>query len=473
MDMVNQSNFYEVDEMKKEFAELIGVEKDSILELSGKTGSGVKELLETIVAIVPSPKEKGKSSLNGRALVFDSFYDNHKGAVASIRVCNGIFKHTDDVYLVATETRTKIKEIGKFFPEMKAKSELNEGEIGYIATGIKDTEKIKIGDTVVAISGVGHSKSEMAEEALKGYEQPKPVIFVSFYPEDSSEYDTLRHDLQKLKLNDSSLTIEPDQNEILGRGYKVGCLGRLHFEITAERLKKEYKIDVINTFPSVKYIIKTKNGETSIVKPEEMPDECIEIKEPIILLNIMFPRKYLSSVLSLQQKFRMSDVYTETIVERIRISAKMPLAELISDFDDCLKSVSEGYASFSYEMIGYETADIVRVDVLVSGEQIPGLSRFLPKDALEREARKIVDKLKDLLPKQQYAQPVQASANGRIIARADIPAVKKELGNFGKNGGDRTRKMKLWKKQERGKKRLKERSEASIPPDVFKELLKK
>ncbi len=473
IDMLSGLNFYEVDEMKLELSKLIGVEKNEILEVSGKTGSGVKELLETIVAKIPPPKEKEKSSLSGRALVFDSFYDNHKGAVASIRVCNGIFKHTDDVYLVATETRTKIKEIGKFFPEMKAKQELREGEIGYIATGIKDTEKIKIGDTVIAISGVGHTKSEMAEEALKGYEQPKPVIFVSFYPEDPSEYDTLRHDLQKLKLNDSSLTIEPDQNEILGRGYKVGCLGRLHFEITTERLKKEYKIDVINTFPSVKYVIKTKNGETSIVKPEEMPDEYIEIKEPIISLNIMFPRKYLSSVLSLQQKFRMSDVCTETIGERIRISAKMPLAELISDFDDCLKSVSEGYASFSYEMIGYETADIQRVDILVSGGQIPGLSRFLPKDTLEREARKIVDKLKDLLPKQQYAQPVQASASGRIIARADISAIKKELGNFGKNGGDRTRKMKLWKKQERGKKRLKERSEASISPNVFKELLKK
>ncbi len=254
----------------------------------------------------------------------------------------------------------------------------------------------------------------------------------------------------------------------------MGCLGRLHFEITAERLAREFGVKSINTFPSVRYKVKTKKGEwIFITTPEELPADYLEIWEPMIMMDIIFPVRYLSQVMSLQRKFRFSDMHTETIGDRIKLSAHMPLVELISDFDDNLKSVSEGYASFSYSLEAYAPAAVVRVDMLVSGNSVPGLSRFLPKETVEREARRMVEKLKELLPRQQFAQPVQASAEGRIIARSDIPAMRKELGVFGKNGGDRTRKMKLWKKQQRGKKRLKERSEATISPDVFRELLKK
>ena len=461
--------------MRKELAELLEVPAEEIFLVSGKTGEGVRELLNAVIQRVPPPRaSEGMRQVLGRALVFDSFYDNHKGAVASVRVFDGMFKDTENIYLVATDTSSKVKELGYFMPELRPQKEIPSGGIGYIATGVKDTDKIKIGDTVLSLPPGPVRRNELEDLMLHGYKEPNPVIFVSFYAEDTNEYETLRTSLQKLKLNDSALSIEPDQNEILGRGFKVGCLGRLHFEITAERLSREFGVKSTNTFPSVRYRVRTKKGEwIYITTPEELPQDHLEIEEPMIIMGIIFPTKYLSAVMSLQRKFRFSDMHTETIGDRIKLSARMPLVELVSDFDDNLKSVSEGYASFSYEFEAYARADVVRVDMLVSGNSVPGLSRFIPKETVEREARRMVEKLKELLPRQQFAQPVQASAEGRIIARSDIPAMRKELGNFGKNGGDRTRKMKLWKKQQRGKKRLKERSEATISPDVFKELLKK
>lgn len=461
----------EADHLAVELANLVGCDEKDIYRVSGKTGEGVPELLEAVVSRFPAPKSAGHmKGVKGRALVFDSFYDSHKGVVASIRVFDGSFSDADAVQLLATNTKTKMKELGYFAPKLKAASSLSEGEIGYIATGIKDPGKIKIGDTMVVLeSNAGIPKNAM----LPGYKEPNPVIFVSFYPEESDDYEHLTRGLEKLKLNDSALTIEPDQNEVLGRGFKVGCLGKLHFEITAERLRREFSVGVINTFPSVLYRVKTKRGNwTEIVKPEDLPAEYQEIQEPVIFLELIVPTKHLSSVLSVQRKFRMNVLHTETMGDRILMKAEMPLVELVSDFDDQLKSATEGYASFSYEVKGYERAEVMRVDLLVSGEPVAGLSRFFPKETLEREARKMVEKLKDLLPRQQYAQPVQAAAAGRIVARADIPALKKDVTGY-LYGGDRTRKMKLWKKQKRGKERLKERSEATIPPNVFKELLKK
>lgn len=463
-----------VEDLIHEIAILIGVEPNEIHKVSGKTGAGVEELLSAVVRKIPAPKSVGGAKgVPGRALVFDSFYDSHKGVVASVRVFDGKIKNTDALYLVAPRLTVRMKELGSFSPGLTPREFLSEGEIGYIATGIKDPGKIKIGDTMLATDSM-FSSSSVASLALPGYREPNPVIFVSFYPEGSDEYEALVKSLEKLKLNDSSLSIEPDQNEVLGRGFKVGFLGKLHFEIIAERLRREFNVDVLNTFPSVLYKVKTKTGDwTEIVKPEDLPPEYQEIQEPIISLEIITPMNHLADVISIQKKFRMTILHTETLGDRVIVSADMPLVELVSDFDDNLKSATEGYASFSYALKGYERADVVRTDLLISGEPIAGISRFFPRETLEREARKMVEKLKDLLPKQQYPQPVQASALGRIIARADIPMLRKELGNFGKNGGDRTRKMKLWKKQKRGKERLKERSEATIPPSVFKELLKK
>lgn len=473
---IDLSSLFSFEKMASELAELIGCNENEIYAVSGKTGEGVIELLNAIVEKVPPPSP-AVMSFGGqitRALIFDSFYDNHMGVVASVRVVNGDFERAGDIYLIGTDTRSKIKEVGFFVPELKSGNLIKEGEIGYIATGIKDPGKIKIGDTVVANK---HKLStnltnNISDLVLPGYKEPKPVVFVSFYPEESGEYDLLRQSLEKLRLNDSSLTIEPDQNNVLGRGFKIGCLGRLHLEITAERLKREFNIGIINTFPSVLYRIKVKNGWVYIVKPEELPGDYLEIWEPMIEMSIIFPRSYLSQVLSVRQRFRLSDVESDMLGERMKISARMPLVELVSDFDDYLKSVTEGFASFSYELADYEKADVLRVDLLVSNEEIPGLSRFIPRESFECEARKMVLKLKELLPRRQFTQPVQARADGRIIARADIPALRKNVTGY-LYGGDRTRKMKLWKKQQRGKKRLKERAEATIPPEVFKELLKK
>lgn len=459
--------------IRTELANLLETDEENISGVSGKSGWGAKELLDRVVREIPNPKEI--PSVAARGLVFDSFYDDHKGVVASIRLINGEIDPNRDIYLAATETYSKIKEIGYFSPELVSlgsAGRLKAGEIGYVATGIRDPHKIKIGDTL--IQGANMSAKQYSEvPGLPGYEDARPVVFVSFYPEDNDDFELLEKGLQKLRLNDSALSIEPDQNEVLGRGFKVGFLGRLHFEITAERLRREFKVDTVNTFPSVLYRVRKNKDWLPIVKPEDLPKEYDEIQEPIISLDMLVPQDALSAVMSLQTNFRFGEIHTESLGDRIRLSTVMPLAELISDFDDQLKSATKGLASFSYRFLDYRTADILRVDILVASELIPGLSRFLPRTEVEREARRMVERLKDHLPRQQFHQSLQASVQGKIIAREDIPAMKKQLGNFGKNGGDRTRKMKLWQKQKRGKERLEERSSVQISPETFKELLKR
>ncbi|MFA6407327.1 MAG: translation elongation factor 4 [Candidatus Paceibacterota bacterium] len=453
---------------RRDLAELIGVSENEIYYVSGKSGDGVDELLKGIVTKVPPPQDE-KIGV-GRALVFDSFYDDHKGIIASVRMWNGEVNGENAIYLVATNTHSKIKEIGHFMPQLKVlpiPQTLSAGEIGYIATGIRDPEKIRIGDTIL----IGNFKNS-SELALPGYKEAMSVVFVSFYPEENDDFEMLSKGLQKLKLNDCALHIEPDQNEVLGRGYKVGFLGRLHFEITSERLLREFNVATVNTFPSVLYKVKKGEEWLMIVKPEELPQDYDELWEPIITVEIILPNEYLSSVLSLQKKFRFSDLHTETLGDRIRLITQMPLAELVSDFDDQLKSATKGMASFSYEFVKYAKADIARVDILISHESIPGLSRFLPRESLEREARQMVSRLKDLLPRQQWSQPIQAQSEGKILSRDDIAALRKDVTGY-LYGGDRTRKMKLWKKQKRGKKNLLERATVQIAPEVFKELLKR
>ncbi|MDI6734102.1 MAG: translation elongation factor 4 [Patescibacteria group bacterium] len=452
---------------------LLGVSEKEILYVSGKTGEGVQKLLEAVVAVVPPPKES-KNEVQAQALVFDSFYDDHKGVVASIRMFHGEFENGKDIFLIGTETHSKAKEVGCFFPELKSLSrgeKLKSGEIGYVATGIRDPEKIKIGDTLIICE---RSKGGNLEKlALPGYKIPKSVVFVSFYPDNPDDYELLMRGLQKLKLNDSSLSIEPDQNEVLGRGFKVGFLGRLHFEITAERLKREFSVPTVNTFPSVMYKAKTQTKDwITIVKPEELPQGVLEIWEPMAEIIILMPNEYLKDMFSLARRYRVEDMTTSTFQNRVEIKAVMPLAELISDFDEQLKSMTSGFASFSYEIIDYKKANVVKVDIVLANSLIPGLSRFIPEETLQRESRKMVERLKDLLPRQQFAQSVQAASEGRIIAREDIPALRKDVTGY-LYGGDRSRKMKLWQKQKRGKKLLKERARATIPPEIFKELLKK
>ncbi|MEK7640563.1 MAG: translation elongation factor 4 [Patescibacteria group bacterium] len=443
-----------------DLAELIGVGAEEILKVSGKTGEGVDKLLETIVRVVPPPR---KSEMNvGRALVFDSLYDEHKGVIAFVRVFDGSFRGNQDIRLIATNTTAKAKEIGFFTPKLKPSGALETGETGYIATGIKDPDKLKIGDTLVG----GEAP------ALVGYKEPKPVVFVSFYPEEGDKYDELKQALGKLRLTDSALTFEADASEFLGRGFKGGFLGKLHFEITSERLEREFKIPTVHSFPSVAYKVDGK----LITNPKDFPNDYGTAEEPMTKIEIVTPAQYLGAVLQLKEVYRITNITTDTLKNKILIRATLPLSDLIRDLDDRLKSVSHGFASFYYELVGYERSEVAKLEIAVAEQTVPGLTRILPKKDLEHEARSAVEKLKELLPKQQFSQALQAISAGRIIARETISAMKKDLGNFGKNGGDRTRKMKLWKKQDRGKERLKERGESSqikISAHVFKELLKK
>lgn len=446
-----------------ELADLLDQDPEDIYKVSGKTGEGVEKLLDGIVDRISKPE--GDPEGNPRALIFDSFYDNHKGVVAGVRIFDGQFEDRQDAYLEAVEKDFNIKELGFFSPSLVKLDKLNTGDIGYIGTGMKDPEDIRIGDTMT------YKKTAGKVDPLPGYQEPQPVVFVSFYPEDADKYEDLGKALQKLRLNDSSLTIDGDRNEILGRGYRVGFLGKLHYEIIEERLTGEFGIETVNSLPSVVYKIKTQDGWEEIIRPEKMPRDVDQIKEQMVDIEIIIPPDHLNSLFSVQQQFRITDVEVRSVGNMSEVKARMPLPELISGFDETLKSISKGYGSFTYERSGFEEADVVKVDMLVSKEVVPGLSRFIARQKHESEARKMAEKLKELLPRKQYAQPVQARANGKIIAREDVPAMRKDV-TAGLYGGDVTRKKKQLEAQKEGKKRLKKMGQAEVDPDVFKELLK-
>lgn len=465
---VDVASTEQIESSINELAHLLKISPDEIFKISAKTGKGIEELLMTIIKKIPHPNNSNDSH-SCRALVFDSLYDEHKGVIAFVRVFSGEYKAGDETKFVVADEKFKIKEVGVFSPQLKPADKLSAGEIGYIATGIKNPEKLKIGDTI-------------GEEFLPGYQEPQPVVFVSLFPDDESQYDDLKISLQKLKLNDSSLTFFPDTNEVLGRGFKCGFLGKLHFEIAAERLEKEFGIKTVSTFPSVAYKVKIQkicemdadnNGSEIIIEnPDDLPVNYSEILEPMIKIEIITPIKYLGNVLQLKKIFRMDAVKTDNFEEKILISAKMPLSGLIFDFDDKLKSISEGMASFNYQIGDYQKAELEKVEILVAGFPAPGLTRFIYKDELDSKPRQMLEKLKKILPAQQFNQALQARAGNRIIARETIPALRKDVTGY-LYGGDRTRKMKLWKKQKKGKKKLLQMSsEIKIPVKIFKDLLK-
>jgi GTP-binding protein LepA len=452
-------------------AGLLGVTPDEVFRVSAKTGAGVKELLEAVVRLVPPPKNSNDNI--SKALIFDSAYDDHKGIIANVRVFGGEFG-TEDMHLVASADGFKAKEVGYFSPDMKATTKLKTGEIGYIATGLKEPELVHIGDTILAnrdSTGLGGARA--SELALPGYREPAPVVFISFYPDADTKFDDLKRGFEKLRLNDAALSFEPDSNEALGRGLKVGFLGQLHFEIISSRLEREYNLHFLTSFPSIAYRVQDKGQIFVIKQPQDFPDHPEKVWEPLVDLEILTPQQYLSAVLNMQTIFDMEINEVKNIGDNLLIQAIMPLRELIRDFDDRMKSVSQGYASFTYELAGERESEVEKLEIVVVDEVVPALTRIVPKKDLEREGRQTVERLKELLPKMQFSQALQAKSQGRIIARETITAMKKELGNFGKNGGDRTRKMKLWKKQEKGKERLQAGARVDISPEVFREILKK
>src|SRR3972149_190632 len=445
-----------LDELTIELSELLGVETDEIHRVSAKTGDGVEKLLDAVVREVPEPKISGTKS----ALIFSSVYDDHKGIIAFVRVFGGSFVAEENTSLKGTREKFKIKEVGCFAPAFKAQSELTQGEIGYIATGIKNPDAIKIGDTI-------------GEQALPGFKVPNPVVFVSVYPSDAGEYENLKLALNKLHLNDSSLDFSPDFSTVLGRGFKCGFLGRLHFEITIGRLEQEFDLSVVSSFPSVAYEVELRNGQkVTIQNPRDFPEDYTRVWEPYVKLHILVPQRVLGQVIELKNVFRLGEITTEIAGSYLRLETEMPLADLILDFDDRLKSVSEGFASFSYEFSDYKETAVKKLDIILAGELVPGLSRIIPQNEVEYEGRKMATKLKDLLPRKQFAQAIQAAVGGKIVARETITPLRKNVtGHL--YGGDRTRKDKLLQKQKRGKKRLQETGRAEVPIEVFRELLKR
>ncbi len=469
-------------ECEEELANVLGCRAEDILKISAKSGEGVEGVLEEVVRRVPPPNVMKFKYLNtessgaARALIFDSHFDSFRGVVAHVRVFEGSFLDTDKVTMLATGADTEIMELGYFLPALVQAKSLKAGEIGYIATGLKEPEAIRVGDTIAKLKVQSSNVKTDGAEPLPGYREPKPVVFASIYPEDADDYTKLRDALRKIKLNDASIFFEPESSDALGRGFRAGFLGLLHMEIAGERLSREYKLELIFTTPSVAYQILFKNGkEEYIYSPSRLPDgsETVGIKEPWVRLEVITPQKFLGGVMSLLSSSRGSFVAEDYLGrDRLMITYEMPLKDILVDFFDDLKSVTEGYGSFSYELLGYRKSDLGRLDILIAGEREEALSQVVPEDMTYDEARKTVQKLKELLPKQLFAVSIQAAASGRVIARETIPALKKDVTGY-LYGGDRTRKMKLWKKQQRGKKRLEKAGRVKIPPDVFLKLLKK
>ncbi len=457
-----------LESLKQSLLDLTGYDK--VFLVSGKTGQGAKELLEEVAKVAPPPLGMAENSL--RALIFDSHYDSHKGIVAHIRIVDGTIKSNDKCVLMSSGSEFEVLESGYFIPEMKKTNGLSAGEIGYIATGIKQAGLIKIGDTISKFQ-IPNSKLQILP--LPGYKESQPMVFAGIYPETADEYELFKAGLLKLKLNDASLSFESSYQEGLGRGFTCGFLGLLHFEIVLERLKREYELSLVATAPSVLYKIVLKDGSEKIIyKVSEMPNsaEIKEIKEPWINLEIVLPKEYLGGILTLASQNRMIYKATESIGEKLRLLFEAPMMEVIYNFYDKLKSVSSGYASMSYNLLDWRFGDLTKLDILVAGAIIPSLSKIIHKSRLEMEARFSVKKLKELLPRENFALALQAAIDGRILARETIPALKKDVTGY-LYGGDRTRKMKLWKKQQRGKKKMKElgQGRVNIPSEVFFKML--
>jgi GTP-binding protein LepA len=445
----------------KQTANLINCDPSEIHLISAKTGQGVDFLLQTIIRKIPYPKT-GEDNKN-KALIFDSLYDENKGIIAYVRIFDGEFKNNEEVKLFSSNKNFKIKELGFFMPNFTKSEKLEKGDIGYIATGLKEPSLIHIGDTILG---------KNTKEPLAGYQKPKPVVFVAFYPDQNTKFEELKKALEKLQLSDSALTIEPESNDALGRGLKIGFLGKLHFEIISTRLSREFNLNFLTTFPSIEWKVKIGNEEKIIYDPEDFPNHPSQVLQKLIDLEILTPPEYLNNITQLQNTFDLKILETKTLGNQVILICKMPLLELIYDFDDKLKSISSGFASFSYKLNGEDIAYVSKMEILVASNPLKALTRIIPKKNIEREARNTVLKLKELLPRQQFAQAIQAKVDGKIIARETIPALRKDVTGY-LYGGDRTRKMKLWQKQKRGKEKLKSIARVNISPEIFREILKK
>lgn len=464
----------DVEKVTKEIIHILGCEADDILAVSGKTGAGVEELLHVVIDKVPAPS--GDEDADLRALIFDSVYDSYKGVLAYVRIIDGGITHHDDIHMLATNKDSGVVELGHFRPQYTPCEELKTGDIGYIATGFKTVVECRVGDTVT-LRRSGKSDSYSTVKQLPGYRVVKPMVYASFYPVDGGEYNVMRDAMDKLTLNDGAFRFEPESNKALGRGFRCGFLGLLHLEIIQARLDREFDLRPTITTPSVVYKIRKKNSFelVDIYSATELPDPSVieEIQEPYAKLEIIAPATYLGSVMELMGMTRAEYVNTNYIdADRVQLTFEAPLMEVIVDFHDQLKSVSSGYASMNYEPSGYRKSELVRLDIMIAGELIDAFARIVPKEQSYRVGKEIVDKLKDVLPRQNFAVAIQAAIGAKVIARSTLSAYRKDV-IAGLYGGDVTRKRKLLEKQKKGKKRMQQSGSVEIPPEAFLKVLRK
>ena len=454
-----------VDEVKKEIKDTFGFDEDEIILTSAKTGAGIDELLDAIIEKIPAPNGSVNDKL--QALIFDSVYDSYRGAVIWIRVVNGSVKIGDKIKMIGEDSAYEVTELGIHTPKEKKKDELKAGEVGYLCASIKSVSDVKVGDTITLLKNPG--------KALPGYKHIKPMVYCGLYPTESNRYNDLKDALEKLKLNDASLSFEPDTSAALGFGFRCGFLGMLHMDVTEERIEREFKIDIIATSPSVVYeVVKTNNEVLYIDNPSDMPDnsKIKEIKEPIIKASIFVPSEYIGSVMELCKEKRGQYINLEYINEkRVNLLYYLPLSEVVYDFFDKLKSFTKGYASFDYELDSYKTSNLVKMDILINGALVDALSSIVHKEFAYTRGKKVVENLKKLIPRQLFEVPIQAVIGTKVIARSDIKAMKKNV--LAKcYGGDITRKRKLLEKQKEGKKRMKKVGNVDIPQEAFLSVLK-
>ena len=455
----------DVDKVKKELVDTLGFREDEILLTSAKNGIGIKELVEEIIVKIPAPK--GDIKEKTQALIFDSYFDSYRGIIASVRVVNGRIRVGDKIRMMATGAIYDVVELDVCTPHEKSVKELVTGEVGIVSASIKSISDVKVGDTITLANNP-------CLEPLHGYKPMKPMVFCGIYPIESSRFPELREALEKLKLNDAALEFEPETSQALGFGFRCGFLGLLHLEIIQERIEREFKIDLIVTSPSVVYDVLLTDGSNVLVdSPAKMPERVRikDIKEPYIKTNIFVPSEYIGPIMELCQDKRGNYVSMEYLdSKRVNIHYEIPLSEIVYDFFDRLKSATKGYASFDYELIGYKSSDLVKMDILLNGEIVDALSIIVHKDFAYKRGKAIVENLRKLIPRQQFEVPVQACIGNKAIARETIKAVRKDV--LAKcYGGDVSRKRKLLEKQKEGKKRMKMVGSVEIPQEAFLSVL--
>ncbi|MBF0710105.1 MULTISPECIES: translation elongation factor 4 [unclassified Gemella] len=454
------------EKVKMEIEDVIGLPTDNIVLASAKSGIGIEEILEQIVEYIPSPDGDSNKSL--QALIFDSVYDPYRGVVVSVRIKNGSVKPGDKIKMMSTGSVFDVTEVGIHTPKEQQVDELTVGDVGYICASIKNVSETSVGDTITLATNP-------AKVALPGYRKLNPMVYCGLYPIDSAKYNDLREALEKLEINDSALQFEAETSQALGFGFRCGFLGMLHMEIIQERIEREFNIEIIATAPSVIYKVELTDGSTiEVSNPSEMPEpqKIVQIKEPYVKSSVMVPNDYVGSVMELCQKKRGTFINMDYIDStRVNITYDMPLSEIVFDFFDQLKSNTKGYASFDYEMTGYQASNLVKMDILLNGDQVDALSFIVHREFAYHRGKAIVEKLRKLIPRQQFEIPVQAAVGNKIVSRETIKAVRKNV--IAKcYGGDISRKKKLLENQKKGKERMKAVGSVEVPQDAFMAVLK-